>query len=212
MALFLKYLSIAAFAVVLGLFVTTTTNAGPSNLVVASSEGDLAQVEALLAAKADVNVHGYRGLTPLMAASDSGRLVVLRVLLAAGADVNAHEDDGGTALMLAAQEGQTDAARVLLAARADVNAKRPDGATALYLAVTNNRLETLRLLIDAHADVDVRSGRENPTPLMIAALHGYANIAQALIAAKAHVNARADDGATALMAASWDIAQTFFAH
>jgi ankyrin repeat protein len=74
----------------------------------ASAAGDLSRVQALLAAKADVNAKAANGATSLIAASQNGHLEVVQALLAAKADVNAKTADGGTALMLASQNGHLE--------------------------------------------------------------------------------------------------------
>ena len=62
---------------------------GGTALFIASQEGYLGVVQALLAAKADVNATEMYGATALMQASGLGHLEVVRPLLAANADANA---------------------------------------------------------------------------------------------------------------------------
>ncbi|MDH5726788.1 MAG: ankyrin repeat domain-containing protein, partial [Nitrospira sp.] len=98
----------------------------------AAGSGNVAQVQALLAAGADVNAKMPDGSTALMAASTNDHVVVVQALLAASADVNAKgTTDGVTALMLASLEGHVAVVQALLATGADVNAKIPNGWTAL---------------------------------------------------------------------------------
>lgn len=58
----------------------------------------------------------------------------------------------------------------------------------LLKAVELNRLEIVKLLLAAHADVNVRRPIDMHTPLMVAAHHDLAPIAEILIAAGADVN------------------------
>ncbi|HHT9146356.1 MAG TPA: ankyrin repeat domain-containing protein, partial [Candidatus Wunengus sp. YC61] len=51
--------------------------------------GDLARINALIFAKADVNAKDKKGFTALMYASAAGQTEVVRALIAAKADVNA---------------------------------------------------------------------------------------------------------------------------
>ena len=96
---------------------------GGTALGLASQTGNLEiDCQALLAAKADVNVRNSKGVTPLIVASSKGHPVVVRALLAVGAIVNAENIDGCTALVLASEHGYTDVVRVLLAGNANVNA------------------------------------------------------------------------------------------
>jgi hypothetical protein len=95
----------------------------------ASAAGDLSRVQALLAAKADVNAKAANGATSLIAAAQNGHLEVVRALLGAKADVNARAAIGATALIQASQNSHLDVVRALLTAKADVNAKLANGAT-----------------------------------------------------------------------------------
>jgi ankyrin repeat protein len=90
-------------------------------LQVASRNGHLAEVLALLEAGADVNGQGPdgEGNPPLHAASEYGNIACVRALLAAGAEIDkASGVYGRTALSLAAFYGQTDVVRCLLEAGA----------------------------------------------------------------------------------------------
>jgi len=88
----------------------------------AIQSGDLARVEALIAAGADVNARSKNDGTPLMLASIMNYPEVVRALIAAGADVNAkqssefEEINGYTALMMASQNCHLDAVQILIAA------------------------------------------------------------------------------------------------
>jgi Ankyrin repeats (3 copies) len=95
----------------------------------AASQGDLAEVERLLKAGADVNAKNKNGWTPLHAAAGSNLSpAVLEVLLKAGADVNAKTADGVTPLHLAAANNPSPAVlEVLLKAGADPRAINKDG-------------------------------------------------------------------------------------
>ena len=67
--------------------------------MMASQQGHLDVVQALLAKGADVNAKDNDGATALMLASQNGHLDVVQALLAKGADVNAKANDGVTALI-----------------------------------------------------------------------------------------------------------------
>ena len=67
--------------------------------MLAATAGNLAVVEALLAAGADVEIRDKEGETALTLAADSGNTDVVQTLLGAGADANVKNGDGGTALM-----------------------------------------------------------------------------------------------------------------
>jgi ankyrin repeat protein len=126
---------------------------GEEDLYKAASEGNLARVKSLIAAKVNVNAKNKDGLTALMWASNEayGHVEVVRALLAAKADVNAKNNDGETALMWASANGNIEVVRALLAAKADVNAKNNDGETALTWASANGKMEVVKLLKRAGA-------------------------------------------------------------
>lgn len=78
---------------------------GFTPLIVASAQGNLGNVKALLAAGADVNALSTRGISALIAASGQGHLEIVKTLLEAGADKNQKTAFDYTALT-AAQQGR----------------------------------------------------------------------------------------------------------
>jgi uncharacterized protein len=80
-----KHVLTLALLIVVCLLPVELANA-QNNLIYASRIGDLAQVQALLAVKADVNAKAADGTTALMAAAWEGQFEVVRTLLAAKAD------------------------------------------------------------------------------------------------------------------------------
>ncbi len=120
-------------------------------LMLASQNGQVDMVRALLDAKADVNGKPSGGPTPLMLAAMKGNENIVRALLSAKADVNAKAGDGTTALMLAATGGHAAIVSALLGASADVNAKGGPGFTALKLASQGHHEDVMQLLRRAGA-------------------------------------------------------------
>jgi serine/threonine-protein phosphatase 6 regulatory ankyrin repeat subunit B len=143
-------------------------------LMTASYEGHLEVVQALLAAKANVNARRNDGGTALMMASQEGHLEVVRALLDAKADVNARRYDGATALMLASQEGHLEVVRTLLDARADVsvNAEWSNGISVLIMGHRNGKPE--------------EAMRKGVTALILAAQGDHQEVVQLLKSAGAH--------------------------
>jgi ankyrin repeat protein len=171
-----------------------------SALAYASGTGRAEVVKVLLSAKASVNAKDDDGYTALMEASLQGHTEVVKVLLAAGADPNVRASYGDTALIQAAQHGHVDVVKLLLSSSADPNVTRDDLARSEHyersLRSGGGTFRTYSYLtVDAERDSKV-------TAFMHAAQNGHFEIAQALIAAKADVNARSGKDTTALMMAA----------
>jgi hypothetical protein len=108
--------------------------------------GQLEQVNALLAAGADIKAKDINGETALHWASLGGRTKTAQALLAAGADIKAKDKWRKTALHRAAQRGHTETVQVLLSAGADIESKDNDGKTALHWAARWDHAETVQVL------------------------------------------------------------------
>ncbi|MGH9901664.1 MAG: ankyrin repeat domain-containing protein, partial [Pyrinomonadaceae bacterium] len=115
-------------------------------LLRAAEGGDAEEVEALLAAGADVNATVGGGKTALMVAASRGHADVVRALLGAGASVNARSDNGFTALLNAVFCGHADVVRALLEKGADVSARTQLGSTAVNWASARGFVEIVELL------------------------------------------------------------------
>jgi len=103
-------------------------------LILAASEGNLAQVRKLLAQGADVNSRlPDNGTTALIAAASNGHLSVVEELLAVGANINAVDHDVGTALYWAAFNGNVDVMKFLLSRGAKLSCS---STAASYLLKT----------------------------------------------------------------------------
>jgi cytohesin len=79
----------------------------------AAREGDVKEVESLLASGADVNDRDFAGGTALHVAAAAGRVALVRRLLEAGADVQSRDSDGFTPLDKAEQNGHQEVTRML---------------------------------------------------------------------------------------------------
>ncbi len=155
-----------------------------AGLLVRAQETQIAFVDTLIAAGADIEARDTYERTPLLAAAtgdgtevtaifpatDDALLLgsmdpqpVIERLLRAGADVNACDKIGNTALMkvlnLSNELSSRERAlmvRRLLNAGAEVNAQNRHGYTALLYASLDGDVELVQLLLDAGAEVDPR--------------------------------------------------------
>ncbi len=85
-------------------------------LIEAITKGDVAQVNKLIAAGANVNAQGQEGYTPLENAVGYNNPELVKILLAAKATVNVPEDEEGafTPLTIAAGIGNSEIVKMLL--------------------------------------------------------------------------------------------------
>jgi uncharacterized protein len=109
-------------------------------------------------------------------------------------------------LIEAVKTGDIDATRRMLVAGADVNSRDSEGATLLMMASHAGNLPMVMTLIEAGAEVNACDER-CWTPLMKAAYNadldrGFADVAQALIAAGANVEMPISYGIRPLMLAA----------
>jgi ankyrin repeat protein len=142
---------------------------GTTALHWAVRHNDLATVDTLIRAGADVKAANRYGVTPMVLAATNGNAGMLRKLLDAGADPNSANPGGETALMTAARTGSIEAVMLLLDRGATVNAKDTVHAqTALMWAVLENHADIVKLLlargadINAHTNVTVPKGEYVP--------------------------------------------------
>lgn len=124
-----------------------------SPLMTAVGMGDLAMVETLIDAGADVNTTS-RGSSPLTMAAANGEVDIVRRLIDAGADVNGPEGARLSPLSIAAHNGEQEILEMLIEGGADVNAPLAGGETILMSAIRSGDVDMVRLLIANGADVD----------------------------------------------------------
>src|SRR3989442_14684197 len=175
---------------------------GATALHWAAQWDDVATVDLLIRAGAEINVTNDYGVTPLAVASQNGSTAsatVVEKLLEAGANPNARLPSGETVLMTASFAGNADAVKALLAGGANVNAaETARGQTALMWAVSEGHPDVARALLDYGADVNARSTGQF-TPLLFAARGGDIELARMLLAAGADIDAKGPDGSTPLL-------------
>ena len=156
----------------------------------AAKDGDVAMVEAALAAGCEVDRQDSIGRSALQVASLYGRVDVVRALLAAGAAPDhvsgpASGDAICTALVQAVAGGHVDVINVLLEAGADVmRVSFFPGKTPLHIAAQEGQLAAIHVLLDAGAPVD--GVCENASTPLDDALHfGFRNCLWPLLRAGA---------------------------
>jgi uncharacterized protein len=118
---------------------------------------DIAEVQRLIKAGADVTVANNYGATAMSLAAATGDAEIIRLLLKAGADPNSPNAEGQTALMSVARTGSVEAAKLLVKAGARVNAvEQWGGQSALMWAAAKSQPQMVRFLLRSGAHVDAR--------------------------------------------------------
>ena len=167
-------------------------------------------IRFLLKLGVDVNTKGRVGRrTALLSAVNEGHgILIVQTLLNAGADVNAKDEDGWTTLLMEAstKESRAPIMQTLLAAGADVNAKCTScssfhGWTALMMAARDADLKPIVDILLARDGDPNLTNDEGKTSLLIAMNPGGMDTVHALLDRGANVNAKDENGTTALMEA-----------
>lgn len=200
---------------------TTEPRGGQTALMWAAAEGHGDVVAGLIELGAKVDARSRSGFTPLVFATIKNDLPSIKTLLAAGADPNVALRSGAKPIIVAMQYRHTRAALALLEGGADIDARDRSGNQTLHLAAQAGDPNLVRALLSRGADPNARtprstvtpgarggggSGRGGPageqTPLMMAGRGDHEEVMRALVAAGADPRARAQDGASVLMAAA----------
>jgi ankyrin repeat protein len=177
---------------------TEFKSGGMTALILASREGALASVEALVALKADVNQSSGDGSTGMLVAIQNGHYDVAKFLLDHGADPNLSNAKGWNPLYLAVKHRNIETGTIPVP-----NANQALDFIKLLLAKGAN--PNLRL----KANTEIRNGQRatwlnepGATPFLRAALCGDVEVMKLLLAHGADPSIPTDDHTTPLMAAA----------
>ena len=134
---------------------TSAQAAAYSGLHAAAHKGDVAKIDRLASAKADLNAKDSNGRTPLHVASFARQRDAIRALVKAGADINLLDNDRYDGITIASVADDEETLRVLLAlgANAKLVTSRYDG-TALIAAAHLGHDGVVKQLITAGAPLD----------------------------------------------------------
>jgi N-acyl-D-amino-acid deacylase len=195
-----------------GANVRASTTAGHTALLVAADYAGAAESVRLLlqhGADPDVRTRALLG-TPLARAALRGDRAVAALLLDAGASVN-DKPEGSVALLAAVKQGESEFMLFLLDRGANIESHPMASVpitngeqlpTPLMVAADRGSDNIVTLLLSKGANVNARD-KQGMTPLMYAAGSiqtgvNPTSVIETLIAAKAEIDARAANGATAL--------------
>lgn len=172
------------------------TDVRSAELAEAAAAGNAARVRELVAAGANANDRGAKGVTPLQWALYKHSVAGMQALLSAGADPAVGADDGMTAVHLAAMADDPRYLRLLLEHGASADTPNTvTQATPLVSALMGERAQNFEVLLKAGAKPDV-ADRMGNTPLHQAAKINEFGHALELLQAGASPNARNVQGAS----------------
>lgn len=167
-----------------------TDDRGFTALRVAVERGNPRLVEAILKSSSlgpdQMDILDKQGI--VSEAVERNNHKALRLMLEAGADSNCgakYGPDGSepilAPLIRASSDGASECVRLLLGHGANPNIEW-DSETALYKAVVSNNVEVVRLLLESEPKADISRVPESAQSLlMIAATHGYSEVAALLL-------------------------------
>eukprot|EP00928_Gymnodinium_smaydae_P029145 TRINITY_DN22029_c0_g1_i1.p1 TRINITY_DN22029_c0_g1~~TRINITY_DN22029_c0_g1_i1.p1 ORF type:complete len:355 (-),score=72.13 TRINITY_DN22029_c0_g1_i1:200-1225(-) len=176
-------------------------------LMRACQSGNDAEVEALLAKKADVDARDALMQTALLYAAGAnegkfndaaGNVSCLRAMLAAGANPDAMSEQGDTVMSLVCDSGNPGITMLLLARRASPNAVHADARVPLLCAADSGNQKVVKALLNARA-VPRTADEGGLTALMCASERGNEEIVTALLEARADPTTQTVLGENALL-------------
>lgn len=169
----------------------------------AIARGDLADVQAHVAAEAARATRAGKGGLPLHQAILRNKTEIARFLLESGASGDVPDRTARTPLHLAVERGNVALVTLLLERKARPNERDGIGWTPLHHAAANNKVDVARALLAGGTDPRTLSERGG-TPLHEAAASGGAEMIRLLLDAGVDPKVVSKTGVTAL-----DIAREF---
>lgn len=166
-----------------GVKVDATDSEGSTALLKAVARSDAKMVEALLAAKAQLDQMNKEKQTPLVLAAENGNQEIVERLIKAGARLGLAGGGQKLALTHAAEKGLIPMVMTILAAAKEQDVKL-ELIPALDAAADKGHGRIVELLVQAGADVNA-ADKDGRTPLMRAALSDQVETLSILIKAGA---------------------------
>ncbi len=170
-------------------------------MIQACRDGKLAVVKKYVTSGGEIDRKNAKGNTALLIAVSWDQAAIVNYLISKGANVNErngeHADE--TALYHACARGvDVEIIKSLLDAGADLSIKDKDGFSPFYAAVDEENIEIVKYLLTRGADVHELNGVNNLTALFPAANNGNLDIANVLIDAGININAKDNEGLSAI--------------
>ncbi|SEL60699.1 hypothetical protein SAMN04515666_104434 [Bosea lupini] len=143
-----------AAALLAGVLLMAGASGAQTGLLEAAARGDLAAVNRLIAAKADIEQRDGQRQTALLLAVAGNHVAVAKALLAAGANPNAQASNQDTPWLLAGASGRTEIIAAMLPLKPDLTIRNRYGGNALIPACERAHVETAKLLLTSGIDVN----------------------------------------------------------
>jgi uncharacterized protein len=172
------------------------------SLINAAARGDVAAVQALLAAGASVHAADAQGRTALIAAAYADQVAVAELLIVAGADVNRKDRTQQSAYLIPTADGGLDFLKLTLAHGADVHSTDSYNGTGLIRAADRGHVEIIQELLKTDINLD-HVNRLGWTALLEAIILGdggprHTQVVRLLVESGADVNLADSQGVTPL--------------
>jgi len=202
---------VVALAAIVAVPTAAVTQTAPSDrdlaiyagLHAAAANGDVAEIERLVAGGEQPNIQDSRSRTPLHVAAFRKHHAAAQALLRLGANPNALDADRFDVATIAAVQNDLELLKIALAGKARPgNVTGPYDATALIAAAHHGHVEIVGALIEARAPLDHRN-QLGWTALIVAVVLGnggknHTEVVEALVKAGADTEVKDRNGTTAL--------------
>jgi ankyrin repeat protein len=155
-----------------------------TELVDATSSGNLQKVKELLANGGNINTRDKSGYSLLMIAALRGNFELVKFMMENGADINIKASQCETALYAGISSGNSEIVKLLIDSGSDIHLVSEFGETFLMQAARSGNLEIVKVLIENGADQSVKL-RGKETALSFAKKNGHKEICDYLLKIKA---------------------------
>jgi ankyrin repeat protein len=155
---------ILTFSGVIDPLIHACNRLGSSPLHIAASMGQAANVQALVQARAPLEMIDLQGFIPLFSAIYHGNLETVQLLIDAGSDVHHVSEHAMTAMHVCASRGHFHLVDYLASHGVEINRENSDGITPLMQSVlldaTEGHVTMIHALHQAGAAVDQQNARK----------------------------------------------------
>lgn len=171
------------------------------NLMIASSNGYVNEVNRLILKGADVLAETDQGVTALIFAISNNRTKVAEMLINYGSDPNKMTLRGETPILIAVKNQNAEITETLIRSGAEIDSTDRYKATPLHYASVYDYFQIADMLLYYNASINKRAV-EGSTPLLAAIWAGNADIADLLIQNGANIEIPDNEGFTPFLMAA----------